>query len=284
MMIMTAWTQPPTDMVIPPTAQLVATISLGTVTGAMLIAALVHWARTREPLYVIGILGGLLAAVNEPLADVIGMCFHPLHGQWTVFTAFDRPIPVWAVLCYPVYFGGLSCLMVSWLRAGITRRRFWTGVGVVMLGNALFEFPILAADVYVYYGEQPFRVFGMPLVFFVINALGAVLGALVVAHLWPALKGAAKLLVVLVPWVTQVAAYGIAAPHLFTLNSDLPLGVKYLGTALAIGFGLLVLDQLSRYAAHRFPAATIGALNVCDGPGAPRSTVDMLTRRTTSPR
>lgn len=251
--------QPPLDMVMPPTAQLVATVCLASVAGLMFVAALVHWARTRNPLFVLGMLGGLLASVNEPFTNVVGMCFHPLIGQWKVLESFGRPIPVWAVMCYPVYFGGLSCLMLLWLRRGITRRKFWMGVGIVMAGNAAFEFPILAADVYVYYGDQPYRFFGMQPTFFVINVLGAVLGALTMALLEHQLTGARRLLMLVIPGVTQIAAYGVAAPHMFTLSTDLPMGWKYAGTTLTIVLGLLVIDQISRYAARRFPAVTPAA-------------------------
>jgi hypothetical protein len=252
MMSPATFPQPPVDMVMPPTAQLVATICLGAVAAAMFAVAVIHWVRARDPLYVLGILGGLLASVNEPFTNVVGMCYHPAHGQWPVLTSFDRPIPVWAVLCYPVFFGGLSCLLVAWLRRGITRRSFWRAVAVVMAGNAAFEFPILAAHVYVYYGDQPYRFFGMQPAFFVINVLGAVLGALGMAHFWPRLAGPGKLAILLIPGVAQVAAYGIAAPHMFTLNTDLPLGYKYAGTTLTILLGLLAIDQLGRYAARRF--------------------------------
>lgn len=251
--------QPPLDMVMPPTAQLVATVCLASVAASMFVAALVYWARTRNPLFVLGMLGGLLASVNEPFTNVVGMCFHPLIGQWKVLESFGRPIPVWAVMCYPVYFGGLSCLMLLWLRRGITRRKFWMGVAIVMAGNAAFEFPILAADVYVYYGDQPYRFFGMQPAFFVINVLGAVLGALTMALLEHQLTGARRLLMLVIPGVTQVAAYGVAAPHMFTLSTDLPMPWKYAGTTLTIVLGLLVIDQISRYAARRFPAISPAA-------------------------
>lgn len=75
----------------PPTAQLVATICLASVVGFMFVAALAHSARTRNPLFV---LGGLLAAVNEPLANIVGMVFHPLIGQWRVLESRCAPATI----------------------------------------------------------------------------------------------------------------------------------------------------------------------------------------------
>lgn len=264
-----AFPQPPVDMVMPETAQVVATASLATVAGLMFIAALVYWKRHGTPLFVIGMIGGLIACVNEPFTNVVGMCFHPIIGQWEVVEAFGRPIPVWAVLCYPVYFGGLSCLMLLWLRRGITRRRFWTGVAIVMAGNGAFEFPILAADVYLYYGEQPYKFLGMQPTFFVINVLGAVLGALALALFENYLKGWRAGLMLLIPGLGQVAAYGIAAPHIYTLNTNFPMEVKYIGTTMTIAIGLLILNQLSHYAARRFPAEGVGVTEPAPRVAAP---------------
>jgi hypothetical protein len=255
-MMLATFPQPPVDMVMPATAQTVSTVCLAVVALAMFIAALMYWVRKRDPLFVLGMLGGLVACVNEPFTNVVGMCYHPAIGQWPVVESFDRPIPVWAVLCYPVYFGGLSCLMLLWLRRGITRKRFWYAILIIMAGNAAFEFPILAAKVYVYYGVQPYQFFGMQPAFFVINVLGAVLGALAIAYYEQRLVGARKLFILLIPGVAQVAAYGVAAPHVFTLNTDLPLGAKYVGTTLTILLGLFVLDQLSQFSARRFPATS----------------------------
>lgn len=251
------WTfpQPPWDMHMPHTAELVSTVILATVAAGFLIAALVYWVRKRDPLFTIAILGGLLACVNEPFTNVVGMCFHPLDGM-TVVTSFDRAIPLWAVLCYPIFFGGLMCLMLFWLRKGVTRKQFWRVIGIIMIGNGAFEFPILAGGVYVYYGDQPYRFLGMQPTFFVINALGAVLGAVAIALLEPKLRGVRKWLAVLIaPGVCQLAAYGVAFPHIYTLNTNFPLAAKYVGSTITILLGLYVLDQLSRFAERRWPPA-----------------------------
>lgn len=44
------------------------------------------------------------------------------------------------------------------------------------------------------------------------------------------------------------AAYGVAAPHIFTLNTGFPLGVKYVGTTLTSLLGLYVLNVFSGFA------------------------------------
>ena len=42
-------------------------------------------------------LGGLTTTLVEPLLDIIGLAWHPMHGQNTAFELIGRPIPVWVV-------------------------------------------------------------------------------------------------------------------------------------------------------------------------------------------
>ena len=251
--------QPPLDMVMPQHAQLIATIGLWVPATIMFVAAAVYWRRSGSPVYLLGMLGGLIAALNEPIADVLVMCYHAQIGQWKVFSAFGRDIPVWAVGCYPVYFGGLSLLVYTLLRRGVTYRTYWMGVGVVVLGNVAFEWPVLAAHMYLYYGDQPYRILGFPVLLGVLNALGAVLGATTLAHLADWLTGPRRLLILAIPSLTMMASYGVVLPHILTLNSDASPLVKYLGATAGIAFGIVALDAIGRFAARRFavPAAPL---------------------------
>jgi len=247
--------QPPVDMVMPQHAQVIATIGLWVPAMVMFVAAAVYWRRSGSPVYLLGMVGGLIAALNEPIADVLVMCYHAEIGQWTVFSAFGRDIPVWAIGCYPVYFGGLSLLVYTLLRRGVTRRTYWLGVGVVVLGNVAFEWPVLAAHMYLYYGDQPYRILGFPVLLGALNALGAVLGATVMAHLADWLTGPRRLLILVIPAWTMLASYAVVLPHILTLNSGASAPVKYLGTTAGIALGIAALDGIGRFAARRFPAA-----------------------------
>jgi hypothetical protein len=245
--------QPPVDMVMPQTAQLFATIGLWVPATALFVAAAVYWRRSGSPVYLLGMFGGLIAAFNEPIADVLLNCYHAEIGQWTVFSAFGRDIPLWAVGFYPIYFGGLTLLVYTMMRRGITRRTYWITVGAVIFGSVALEWPVLPLHMYLYYGDQPFRVLGFPVVTGVLNSLGAVLGATVMAHLAGWLTGPRRLLILVIPAWTQLAAYGVVLPHLLTLNSDSSAPVKYLGTTAGIVLGVAALDGIGRFAAHRFP-------------------------------
>ena len=253
--------QPPVDMVMPPTAQLFATIGLWLPATALFVAAAVYWRRGGSPVYLLGMVGGLIAALNEPIADILLDCYHAEIGQWTVFSSFGRDIPLWAVGFYPIYFGGLTLLIYTLLLRGVTRRSYWLIAGVVVLGNVVLEWPVLPLHMYLYYGDQPYRVLGFPVVVGVLNTLGATLGATLMAHLAGWLTGHRRLLILAIPAVTDLAAYGVVLPHLLTLNSAASIPVKYLGTTAGIVLGLAALDGIGRFAARRFPSGQVPAVN-----------------------
>ena len=246
--------QPPVDMVMPQTAQLIATIGLWLPATILFVAAAVHWRRSGSPIYLLGVFGGLIAAFNEPIADILLNCYHAEIGQWKVFSAFGRDIPLWAVGFYPIYFGGLTLLIYTLLLRGVTRNKFWIIAGVVVVGNVVLEWPVLPLHMYLYYGDQPFRVLGFPVLVGVLNTLGATLGATLMAHFAGWLTGRRQLLILVIPVLTDLAAYGVVLPHLLTLNSDASALVKYLGTTAGIVLGLAALDGIGRFSAHRFPA------------------------------
>jgi hypothetical protein len=232
--------QPPTDMVMPQTAQLLATIGLWVPATALFVAAAVYWRRSGSPVYLLGMFGGLIAAFNEPIADILLNCYHAEIGQWTVFSSFGRDIPLWAVGFYPIYFGGLTLLIYT-----------------LVLGNVVLEWPVLPLHMYLYYGDQPYRILGFPILVGVLNTLGATLGAVVMAHLADWLTGPRRLLILAIPAWSDLAAYGVVLPHLLTLNSEASTPVKYLGTTAGIVLGLAALDGIGRFAARRFPAVPV---------------------------
>src|SRR5581483_8359306 len=89
----------------PATAQLVVTAVLAVLAAGAVGFAVSESRRTGSPLPPAILVGGALAAFNEPIVDVLGGCVHHQIGQWTAFTTFDRPMPVWLCLAYVLYFG-----------------------------------------------------------------------------------------------------------------------------------------------------------------------------------
>ncbi|MGH3631712.1 MAG: hypothetical protein ACRDRL_30275, partial [Sciscionella sp.] len=161
---------PPSGMTTPATAQLVITIILAAVLALFTLAALWDWRRRGRPTFLLLLVGGLVCSFNEALVDVLGHCYFPRDGV-IAYQAFDRAVPVWVVLAYIIFFGGLPFVMSRAFELGVSRRCMWTGMAVFWVLNVLLEIPMLRSGLYVYYGSQVFVVGGFPVVWLVINSL-----------------------------------------------------------------------------------------------------------------
>lgn len=233
-------------LVMPATAQAVVTAVVGLIAMAALVAAVVLGRRHRTPLYLVVLLGGALASIDEPVADLLGGCMHPQTGGWTAFSTFDRPIPVWVVLAYGLFFGAVPLILLALMRGGDARRRFVAGIGVIFAANLLIELPVIGAGMYVYYAEQPFKVFGFPLYWLFINSAGVATIAVVLVRLGHRFRGARLGWALLLPPAAQIAAYLVGMPAFSMYNTDADSPWKWLGAVATMLLGALVLRELSR--------------------------------------
>jgi hypothetical protein len=118
--------------------------------------------------------------------------------QAIAYTTFDRPIPLWATLCYPILFGVMAYVFYRVFETQRARVQFWK---VVLLGfaiNVVLEFSILATHIYMYYGKQPFKILNFPLYWLVLNNDASVLVATIAYHLRDYWRGPRWLLLILV--------------------------------------------------------------------------------------
>jgi hypothetical protein len=237
--------QPPWEMTTPTTAQAIITAILAVVVAAFVVAAVVDWRRTGSPAFLLTLVGGYICSFNEATVDVLGHCFFPLDGVLG-YTAFGRGVPVWVVLAYVVFFGGLSYVMASAFKRGASHRAMWCGIAVFGVLNVLLELPMLGSGLYVYYGDQPFAIGGFPVSWLVINSLGSLFGAVVIVRLSWFFTGARQLLLILVPFATYMASWVLAMPHFAITNTDLPTGVRMAAALLSMALGVIAIDALIR--------------------------------------
>jgi hypothetical protein len=176
---------------------------------------------------------------------VLGHCFFPVDGV-IGYTAFGRAVPVWVVLAYVVFFGGLSYLMALAFKRGASHRAMWCGIAVFGVLNVLVEIPMLRAGLYLYYGYQPFAIGGFPVSWLVINSLGSLFGAVLVVRLSWFFTGARQLLLVFVPFAAYMTSWVLAMPHFAITNTDMPHGVRMAAAALSIALGAIAIDALIR--------------------------------------
>ena len=154
---------PPLGMTLPPVAQ---TVSLW-INAIMVVLAVVYllWQTRRRgdlvPIYV-GI-GAIAAILYEPLADHLVLVFFPPEGQVTSIEAWGRRIPLYLHLSYLWYLAPFAVVFLEWAKKGITASAWWTSWAVIWVLAAAFEEIFIKYGLWVYYGEQPFRLIQLPL-------------------------------------------------------------------------------------------------------------------------
>jgi len=243
--IVSSIAEPPTSMATPAAAHRIVLVIVGVVAATMLVAAAYHWRRTGSPAFLLVLAGGYVCSFNEALVDVLGHCYFPADGL-IAYTTFGRAVPIWVVLAYVVFFGGLTYLQVLWLRSGASHRAMWAAVGIFWVLNLLLEMPILASGLYVYYGDQPLEIGGFPIIWLVINSLGSLFAAVVITRLSWFFTGVRQLLLVLVPFATYMASWVVTMPHFAITNTDAPMSVRTAAAIVSMVLGLVSIDVLIR--------------------------------------
>jgi hypothetical protein len=246
-----AWDQPPWGITTPATPQTIITVVLALVVAGFVIAALVSWSRTKQPTFLLLLVGGYICSFNEPLIDFLCHCFFPADG-WIGHTVFNRSIPVWVILAYMVFYGGLTYVLSAAFKSGVTRRTLWISIGIWGALNLAMEIPLLQSNLYVYYGDQPFMVGGFPLSQLVFNAFGSLLGAAAITRLSWFFTGARRLLLLAVPFVTFMSSWAVGMPLFLVLGTDAPHGVRMLAAAVSASLGLFGIDMLIRIGTGQF--------------------------------
>jgi hypothetical protein len=237
--------QPPWDISTPATPQTIITIVLALAVAGLVIAALFDWHRIKRPTFLLLLGGGYICSLNEPLIDFLCHCFFPADG-WIGHTVFNRSIPIWVILAYVVFYGGLTYVLSVAFKSGVTRRALWIFIGIWAALNLTMEIPLLQSNLYVYYGDQPFLVGGFPLSQVVFNAFGSLLGAVVVTRLSWLFTGARQLLLLLVPFVTFMSSWVVGMPLFLAFGTDASHGVRTFAAAVSMSLGLIGIDTLIR--------------------------------------
>ena len=237
--------EPPWGMTTPATPQTIITVVLGIVVAGFVIAALFDWRRIGRPTFLLMIVGGYVCSFNEPLIDFLCHCYFPADG-WIGHTVFNRAIPVWVILAYVVFYGALTYVLSVAFHKGITRRTLWISIGIWGALNLAMEIPLLGSGLYLYYGDQPFLVGGFPISQLVFNALGSLLGAVVITRLAWLFTGARQLLLLGVPFVTFMSSWVLGMPFFLVLGTDAPHGLRMVAAAVSMALGLIAIDVLIR--------------------------------------
>ena len=240
----------------PHTAHTIIFVIVAAVLAVLLAGSVWEWRRTGRPAMTLLILGGGVCCLNESLVDLLGHCYFPTRGGVMAQTLLGRTVPVWVDIAYTIFFGAFPYFLALLLQRATSRRSMWLAIGAFWVANSILELPLLSTNLYVYYGEQPFKVARFPLVWLTINVLGAFLAAVVAVRGAAFFQGRRRLLLLLVPFACYMASWVVDMPAFWALNSSAATWVKWCGVGAAIVLGVLAIDALIRFGGAQTPAAT----------------------------
>lgn len=233
---------PPLQMVAPRTSDVVfGVITLG-IAAAAVISACIYWRRLGTPIPLLIVLGGSAAMLLEPIVDANGGCWYPHFHQWTAFTLYDIPVPVWAAACYVWFVGGQALITYLVLTKRPTKQSVWLLWVAFMGADLLLEIPATLLHIYKYYGHQPLDVGGLPLWWLPVNSSMVVVAGALVWRFAPRLKGLAVLAIVpLVVMGDGLANGAVGWPAWLALHSNWPQPVADLAGLFVTGLAALLV-------------------------------------------
>ncbi|TAM69801.1 hypothetical protein [Mycobacterium sp.] len=233
--------QPPVDAVMPKTAETIFNIFIFIPLGIALALALRKLFKGQGPLLLYCILGGALAASFEPVVDVLGLVFLKEQGALGTFTILDRTMPLYICFVYPWYVGGLGYLAYKLFKRGVTMRDLFLLWASDFLVDIFLESPGILAGTYLYYGHQPFNLWGFPLWWGFVNPVMPMVAGALIFHIRPHLNTTWKLLAVIpcVPMADGIANGATAWPMWAALNQpDVSYVWTYLASFVTLGLAL----------------------------------------------
>lgn len=215
--------EPPRALIMPAELQQGSLVFSGVVFAVIVLLALWQVATRREPLLLLCVLGGLGAVLVEPLCDVVGMIYHPEIGQITAFEALGRRIPWHVVLLISWYNAAFAWILAGPLGAKMTRSGLWKLFAGLVVFSTILEIAPVQQGLWKYYGVQPFSVAGMPLWWFVANAVSVLAGGTLATVSTRGTSGWARWPVALLLPVGIAGSHaGVALPTYIAMNMGLP--------------------------------------------------------------
>lgn len=246
--------QPPVDEEMPKTAETVFNVFIFIPLAIGLGLAIREIKSGRGPLLLFCILGGSLAATMEPVVDVLGQVYLKENNALGTFTVLDRTMPLYICFVYPWYVGGLGYLAYRLFDKGVTRKALFQLWALDCVVDIALESPGILAGTYLYYGKQPFDLWGFPLWWGFVNpVMPMVAGALIYAvrpHL-PGNGWKLAAIIPLIPMADGLANGATAWPMWVVLNQDdVPWAVSYLGGFVTLGLALYAVWLISLFVAR----------------------------------
>ncbi|MDR3655984.1 MAG: hypothetical protein P4L48_10005 [Mycobacterium sp.] len=213
----------------------------------------VWWlARERKrtgPTLLILLIGGALSGFMEPWLDNVVLVGYPMGQQTPFFVAFERPVPVFVIIGYAWFCGGLLYILARLFQNGLTTRKIWALYGTI----AVIDFVAIGLSAWlgilVFFGDPPMSVAKFPIWWAGIDGLNVVLGGTLACFLVGRLKGFNQWWLALLPSVVLGAAAGVVGwPISTALNSGWSMEAKYAAALVSVGLSLACVHFIAQMA------------------------------------
>lgn len=235
---------PPYDHPLNLTMQVVMTAGLWTLAVAFIVLAIVRSIRQKTWFPVIVVASVAFGSLIEPLYDIGYHLLWFVPGQWTLFTSFDLPQPIWVMSAYLVVFAGPALLLYPRIEQGVSVRQLFRMAAITAMTTAVFEIIAIQGGTYMYYGPHPFRLFEYPLWIAALEAAQITTFTVVAVQLrartvgeWPLLG-----LFVLFPANFCFSNLGAGFPGIIAMNMiDPPALLVAVAALLSVIFAAIVI-------------------------------------------
>ena len=229
----------------PETGQVVSIIlwGLGLIATIIYAVSVCKKEKVSYPIFVT--LGSLISIPYEAFNNTLGHCLHPQIGQISIVHVFDRPIPLWTMFAFALYFATPTIYFIEQIRKGkMTSKRWWGVYGFLIAFALIVEFIFVKIGIWSYYGDnQPMKVLGVPIWWGFVNASSILSVTLIVYLLDKYLlkNNYTWLLLPLYPMIVWTAHGGPSFPAFATVSTSQSMTVTTIGSLLSILLSFLVV-------------------------------------------
>jgi hypothetical protein len=197
--------------------------------------------RERTWLWIVLLPAGALCFLMEPIGDLLGATWYPPNSTLVFVEILGRPMPLYLLLTYAAYFplGFWLCYRVL-ARGPSTRRMLGLWIAGALV-NCAVEITFTQTGAHLYYGDNPVRIFGLPLYSIIQNGAFPILGGAVLLYARHNLRGVRSLWLLLI-YPLGFLGFAVAAtwPMYLALNTQAGPVLTWIAAVAAVTINLLL--------------------------------------------
>jgi hypothetical protein len=188
--------------------------------------------RGRDPLALSCCAAALVAALNEPIYDILGKIVYAANSPMA-YSAFGRNIPWFLVIGYLPWVGLAPYLVYRAMRSGVSRTTLHLGVGALFVSVMCVEIVGNALHFWTYYGEPPMQY----LVVAPQSVTYPLVGGFLLLALVDRLRGWRRCAVgfVITLAILPMGYATTSWPIYLALYSDVPIALDWISAAVTLG-------------------------------------------------